>query len=169
MISLQNTGQKNKRFLIFIFRPEFLIFFLALFNFFWFYFHSRMFQEIGSTAIGFCAACSWYWNSINLPFLLLLAAFFLLFDKVISYLTAAIISGYLVVEGINWVSGVNGFFNGVSRRFESISNYDGSELWSFLDWQYLLALIITVMALGNIIAKIIKLSTNHHKPPAEIG
>jgi hypothetical protein len=106
--------------------------------------------------------CPWYFDGSDTikPFLLLITALFMLPDRWWGYLTAAVISGGLTVEGIIWVSRGSGFVSGLSRRIEYISTNVDSEIWQFLDWQYLLALIIFVIALGHLIVIIVKTRRN---------
>lgn len=74
----------------------------------------------------------------------------------IGYLAACIISGYQIIDGINWLSNASGFLGGFSERLELISESDSTNIWELLDVQYLLALIIFTVALtylaGNIVA-----------------
>lgn len=147
-----------------ILEPRIILFFVALFNFVWFFSQSRTVKEFGSTAISFCAACAWHWNwsLSNPPSLSLFATSLFLFGRWQGYLVASIISGYQIIEGIIWVSRISGFFNGLQQRYEIIYErifsddpiYDS--VWTFLDVQYLFAVIIFFTAIIYLILQIIK-------------
>lgn len=142
--------RKVRTTLIYILQPQTIIFFIALFNFIWFFSKSRFVVEFGSTSISFCYICAWYyeWSLTNLPSLSLLAAVCMLFARRKGYIAACLISGYQIIEGINWLSSVSGFLGGLSQRIEVISESNSTyPVRDLLDVQYLLALIIFVTAL----------------------
>ncbi len=150
--------RKVKIALIYIFQPRTIIFFVALFNFIWFFSKSRIVVEFGSRSISFCIVCPWYWDwsLTNLPSLSLIAAVCMLFARWKGYLAACLISGYQIIEGINWLSNTSGFLGGFSQRLEVISESNSTyPVWDLLDVQYLLALIIFVTALTCLARSII--------------
>ena len=149
--------RKVRTALIYILQPRTIIFLVALFNFVWFFSKSRIVVESGSTGISFCLYCVWYWewSLTNLPSLSLFATFCMLFARWQGYLAACIISGYQIIEGINWLSNASGFLGGFSQRLEVISESDSTNIWEFIDIQYLLALTIFVTALVYLARNII--------------
>ena len=136
-----------------------VILFLALSNFAWYFPKSKTVQYYGSEVISFCASCPWYFDGVyaNKPFILLFATLFMLFNRWWGYLITAVISGYRVIEGIILISTETGFVGGLSERIELISTNFDLMVWRFLDWQYLLALIIFIVALGYLIANVVKI------------
>ena len=143
-----------KTVLIYIIQPRTSIFLVALFNFVWFFSQSRPIQHFGSNIITFCCFCSWYWDwSLTNPASLsLIATFFMLFAQWKGYLAACLISGYQIVEGINWLSNASGFLGALPRRLQVISNSNSTNFWELLDIQYLLALIIFTISLIYFVA-----------------
>jgi hypothetical protein len=143
--------------LIYVIQPRTIIFFIALFNFVWFFSKSRIVVEFGSTAISFCLYCPWYWDwsLANLPSLSLIAAICLLFARWKGYLAACIISGYQIIDGINWLSRFRSFSSGFSQRLEVISESNLTNIWELLDIQYLLAMIIFITALTYLVVNIL--------------
>ncbi|MCU1288007.1 MAG: hypothetical protein JWN60_236 [Acidobacteria bacterium] len=135
---------------------------VALCNFVWYFPKSKTVQEFGSDAISFCAACAWYLDGVHAikPFWLLFATLFMVFNRWWGYLVTVVISGIYVIEGIIWVSRGKGFVGGISERIEIISTLSQAKIWEFLDWQYLLALIIFITASGYLIAGIAKTKQN---------
>ena len=91
----------------------------------------------------------------NLPSLSVIAAFCMLFARWKGYLAACIISGYQIIEGINWLSAGSGFLGGFSQRLEVISESDSTNVWELLDVQYLLALIIFITALTYLVRSVV--------------
>lgn len=162
--------QKTLQIINFIIQPKFFIFLTALFNFIWYFSQSKAVKEFGSTAISFCGTCAWYYYGIysGLPFILFIAGLCLLVDRWWSYLLSMVISGFQVIVGINWVTDNSGFISGVIRRYELISTNIDSELWQFLDWQYVLALIIFLTALVCLIVNLIKTRTKKILPLASL-
>lgn len=150
--------QKIKEVLFYALQPRIIILFVALCNFVWYFPKSKAVKEFGSDVISFCATCAWYFDGAHAgkPFLLLFAALFMLSNRWWGYLTTVVISGIYVIEGIIWIHSGSGFWDGVSRRIEIISTLD-VKIWEFLDWQYLLALIIFLIASGYLIASIVKI------------
>ena len=84
----------------------------------------------------------------------------MLFDCWWGYLITVVISGFLAIEGIIWVSRGKGLVGGIAERIELISTELDAKLWEFLDWQYLLALIVFITASGYLIARIAKIRQN---------
>lgn len=140
---------KVKSVMIYILQPRTILFFVALFNFIWFFSQSSMFDGFGSAKISFCAVCPWYWDwsLTNLPSLSLLAIFSMFFARWKGYLAACIISSYQIIDGINWLSRGSGFLGGFSQRLGVISDSDSTNIWELLDVQYFLAVIIFITAL----------------------
>ena len=62
-------------------------------------------------------------------------------------LIACIISGYQIVNGINWLSNASGFLGGLQQRLQVIQDSDSTNIWELLDVQYLLALVIFITSL----------------------
>ena len=147
--------QKLKTILLYSLMPRILMLLLALCNFVWYFPKSKTVIEFGSSAIGFCAVCAWYFDGPHAakPFWLLFAAMFMLANRWWGYLVTVVFSGVYFIEGIFWIWNREGFLSGILERIEIISSLDG-ELWQFLDWQYLLALIIFITASGYLIANL---------------
>lgn len=142
--------RKIKIALIYIFQPRMIIFWVALFNFIWFFFQSRIVVEFGSNSFSFCVVCPWYWDwsFTNLPTLSLLATAFMNFARWKGCLIACSISFYQIVNGIIWVSNTSGFSSGIQQRFQFIKeNESAFSFWDLPDVQYLLALLIFITAL----------------------
>lgn len=150
---------KIKTILLSLLQPRTIIFFVALFNFVWFFSKSRVVVEFGSTSISFCYICAWYWDwsLTNLLSLSLLAAACLLFSRWKGYLAACLISGYQVIDGIIFVSDASGFRSGFSQRLDIIANLDNefTNFWNLLDIQYLFALIIFIIASAYLVRSIL--------------
>ncbi len=150
---------KIKTTLLYLLQPRTIIFFVALFNFVWFFSKFRVVVEFGSTSISFCYICAWYWDwsLTNLPSLSLLAATCLLFSRWKGLLAACLISGYQVIDGIIFVSDASGFRSGFSQRLDIIANLDNefTNFWDLLDIQYLLALIIFIIASAYLVRSIV--------------
>ena len=157
-------NQKLKNLAFHILEPRIILFFVALFNFVWFFSHSSFVHHFGSDTISFCVVCAWYWDwSVsNLPSLSLFATSLFLFGRWQGHLAVSIISGYQIVEGIIWLSRGSGFVNGVQRRYEIIfeSNlfeyYSLNSFWTLLDVQYLFAVIVFFTAMIYLFLRIIK-------------
>jgi hypothetical protein len=148
--------RKARTALIYFLQPRTIIFFVALFNFGWFFSQSSIVVEFGSNSHTFCQ-CPWFWEwfPTNLASLSLLAASSLLFANWKGYLAACFISGYQIVDGINFISNNFGFFSGFSQRLQIITENDSLNVWESLDIQYLLALIIFITALTYLVRSII--------------
>lgn len=72
----------------------------------------------------------------------------MLFAQWKGYLAACLISGYQIIEGINWLSNASGFLGGFSQRIEVISESNAAyPVWDLLDVQYLLGSVIFITAL----------------------
>lgn len=152
-----------KQILISVLQLKFFILLIAFLDFVWYFFHSKAAEKNVSDAITFCASCPWYYDGADAgkPFILLFATLFMVYDRWWCYLIAAVISGYEVIEGIIWISSGTGFVGGLSERIDLISRDFDLMVWRYLDWQYLLALIIFIVALGYLIVNIIKTKQNH--------
>ncbi len=151
--------RKVKIALIYIFQPRTIIFFVALFNFIWFFSKSSIVVEFGSNGHSFCQ-CPWFWewSLANLASLSLFATACMLFARWKGCLITCIISGYQIIEGINWLSKGSGFIGGLLQRLEVISESNSVyPVWELLDVQYLLALIIFIMALLYLAISIFKI------------
>ena len=148
--------QKVKSALIYFLQPRTIIFFVALFNFGWFFSQSSIVVEFGSNSHTFCQ-CPWFWEwfPTNLASLSLFAAGCLLFANRQGYLAACLISGYQIIDGINFISNNFGFFSGFSQRLQIITENDSLNGWESLDVQYLLALIIFITALTYLVRSIV--------------
>ena len=140
---------KVRSVMIYILQPRAILFFIALFNFIWFFSQSSIVYHFGSNKISFCYICSWYWqwSLTNLPSLSLIAIISMFFARWKGYLAACIISGYQIIDGINWLSRGSGFLGGLSQRLEVISESDSTNIWELLDVQYFLAVIVFITAL----------------------
>lgn len=158
--------QKSKKILLYAVSLRAAIIFAGLCNFVWYFSHSMAVKESGSDVISFCVACAWYWEGAHAakPFILLYATLFMVSGRWWGYLITAVISGYEVIEGIIWVSQGAGFVSGLSQRIEFISTSVYSKIWEFLDWQYVLALIIFITSSGYLIAGIVKIRQNKINP-----
>ena len=158
MFNVKSMKRKVRTAMIYILQPRTIIFLVALFNLIWFFSKSRFVVEFGSRGISFCGICPWYyeWSLTNLASLSLVAASCMLLARWKGYLAACIISGYQIIEGINWLSSVSGFLGGFSQRLEVISESNSSyPFWDLLDVQYLLALIIFITAIIYLVGSII--------------
>ena len=158
MSNVKSMKRKVRTALTYILQPRTIIFLVALFNFIWFFSKSRFVVEFGSRGISFCGICPWYyeWSLTNLASLSLIAASCMLFARWKGYLAACLISGYQIIEGINWLSNASGFLGGFSQRLEVFSESDSvNPIWELLDVQYLLALVIFVTALAFLAGSII--------------
>ena len=145
---------KIKGLLIYILHPRALLFFVAIFNFVWFFSQSSSVYNFSSEGkISFCAGCPWYWywSLTNLPSLSLLAVITMFFARWKGYLAACIISGYQITDGINWLSRGSGFLGGLSQRLDVISESNSTNIWELLDVQYFLAIVIFITALAYLI------------------
>jgi hypothetical protein len=93
----------------------------------------------------------------NLPSLSLLAAACLLFSRWKGYLGACLISGYQIIDGIIFMSNASGFRSGFSERLDIIAKLDNefTNFWNLLDIQYLLALIIFIIASTYLVKSIV--------------
>lgn len=149
---------KVKAILIYMLQPRLIILLVALFNFMWFFSYSSFVHHLGSTKISFCAVCPWYWDwsLTNLPTLSLFATISMFIARWKGYLIACIVSGYQIIEGINWLSNSFGFLGNIQQRREVILDSDLINFWDLLDAQYLLALIIFGMALIYLIINVNK-------------
>lgn len=149
-------GRKLRSALLFITRPQLILFLAAVFNFIWYFSQSSTIYHFGSKGITFCLFCPWYWDwSItNPPSLLLVATLCMLFRRWKGYLAALLVSSYVVVEGINWVSAGSGFLSGIALRIDAISQNEVLPFWMALDWQYLFALAVSAIALIYLISAV---------------
>ena len=144
---------KIQNILSFLSQPKAIVFGVAVLNYLWFLYHSRIVQEFGSTAISFCCYCAWYWDwsLTNLPSLSLFVASLMLFKKWQAYLAACLVSAYQIVEGINWIWSKAGLLNDLQRRAEIISKSsltsfsEINSFWTLLDVQYFFAVLIFVI------------------------
>lgn len=93
-----------------------------------------------------CMICPWYseWSFLNAPSLLLLAAIGLRLGRRVGCFVALVASGVVVVRGINF----NFVLLHYSEWIESWSGMRGFEInpFLFLNTQYLLALLIFILA-----------------------
>jgi len=158
--------QKLIKILLYALSLRTAIIFVGLCNFVWYFSRSRAVKEFGSDVISFCVSCSWYWEGAQAakPSILLFATLFMVSGRWWGYLITAVISGYLVIEGIIWVSRGTGFVSGLSERIELMSTVVYSKIWEFLDWQYFLALIIFIIPSGYLITGIVKIRQNKINP-----
>lgn len=159
---MKGLNYKIKEVLVYVFQPRVIIFLVALFNFIWFFSKSSSIHHFSDSPakISFCLYCPWYWywSLTNLPSLSLIAAICLIAIRWKGYLASIIISGYQIIEGINWISNNSGFLSGFSQRLEVILESDLINLlnfWELLDIQYVLALVIFVTAFACLIKDII--------------
>lgn len=148
--------QMTSSVLRYIFQPRAVFFLFALFNFIWFFSQSSTVYHFGSEKISFCAVCPWYWDwsLTNPPSLLTMATVSMLFKGWKGYLGALIISGYITISGINWLSSGSGVLGGISQRIEVISQSDVFNVWELPDIQYLFAAIVLVAALIYLIQEV---------------
>ena len=137
-------------------RPQVILFFLTLLNFVWYFSHSSTVQHFGSKTITLCVVCAWYWDwaITNPPSLLLVAAICLLFRGWKGSLIALLISGYVVADGIKWLSNRSDLARGIASRIEAISQNEVLPLWQAPDWQYVLAGIFFAIALSYFIRNV---------------
>ena len=142
--------QRSSAVLVAIFRPSTLLFLVAFINFLWFFSQSSVIQHLGKNSISFCVVCAWYWDwsLTNAPSLSLMATACLFFRGWKGSFGALCISGYTVIEGINWLSFGSGPVRGIVQRIEVISQSDAfNPVWELPDIQYLFATIVLVAAL----------------------
>ena len=83
----------------------------------------------------------------NLASLSLIATAFMLVARWKFYSIACIISGYQIINEINWLSNASGFLGDLQQRLQVIQDSDSTTIWELLDVQYLLALIIFTTSL----------------------
>jgi len=157
MSNVKRMKGKARTALIYFLQPRTIIFFVALLNFGWFFSKSSIVVEFGSNSHTFCQ-CPWFWewSLTNLASISLFAAGCLLFANWKGYLAACLISGYQIIDGINFISDNFGFFSGFSQRLQIISESNSAyPVWDLLDVQYLLALVIFVTSLSYLVGNIL--------------
>ncbi|HMJ08556.1 MAG TPA: hypothetical protein VK468_06105 [Pyrinomonadaceae bacterium] len=128
-----------------------IVLILAIANFVFIWMHQK--TQTSST-ISFCGYCPWYenWTFTNEPSILLLSAFLILASYWWSYLSAAILSGYVLCVGIFslLISDL-----GLLERWEGIQKYEVS-LFLTMESQWILAGIIFgfgVLCLGEMLVR----------------
>ncbi len=146
--NVKGMKRKFKTALIYILQPRTVVLLVALFNFVWFFSQSSTVVEFGSNTHTFCQ-CPWYWewSPFNLASFSLVATVSMFVARWKGCLVACLISGYQVIEGINWLSNASGFLGGFSQRFQVVSDSNLTNFWELLDVQYLLASIIFIASL----------------------
>ncbi|MEP7213205.1 MAG: hypothetical protein ABI791_09030 [Acidobacteriota bacterium] len=142
-------GDQLKTAIRYSLQPLVIIYFVALFNFVWFFSQSWMVESFLSKKISFCVVCPWWWDwsFTNATTFSLIATIFLLVGRWRGYLAACLFSGYQVIVGFSFISGSSGIFGGLSRRFEIVAESNAINVWELPDVQYVFALIVFITAI----------------------
>jgi len=87
-------NQRTKTLVLWLVDPRSIILAFALFNFIFIWLKAR---DIAASGIA-CVVCPWYypWDYFNEPSLLVIATIFLRFNRMLAYLVALLLSGYVV-------------------------------------------------------------------------
>ena len=121
-----------------------IIVLVSFFNFFWFFYQSKLNEPLG------CYICPWYhdWSWTNPPALILLAAVGLLFNRWEGHLWSMLVSGYLVGGRIYEALQLSDPVKEYSVFLQIITSHESGFVLQILEIQYFLALVVFLFSMS---------------------